>query len=222
VEVPNRAELEARLAKRLARVQRALLLRLLDELGDPPQMANISPSFWDDAGTELTRVIRPELQNFFEEQALVALTVTPLGVDWALVNQRAVTWARNYTYELVRGINNTTRNALQNAIGDFFQEAMTREVLEGRISPLFGPVRAEMIAVTEVTRASVEGERALANLLAQQGIMMRPYWLTSNDEISQRCPICGPKHNVLITDDVFPPGHIRCRCTVRYDLPEGF
>ena len=80
-----------------------------------------------------------------------------------------------------------------------------------------------MIARTEVTRAAVEGERALVketnDIVSQHGIdPMVPIWQTRNDEIV--CPICGPKHNKEIKDGEYPPAHPRCRCWVTHRLPK--
>jgi len=93
-------------------------------------------------------------------------------------------------------------------------EQLTAQILE-----LIGsPIRAEMIAVTEVTRAASEGEQAVARELARQGIIMTPFWNTNRDELV--CPICEPRNNQEITDGMFPPAHPRCRCWVNYELPK--
>jgi len=156
-----------------------------------------------------------------------------IGVDWALVNEAASEWARRYTYDLVRGITNHTREALQRAVGDFFEEGLTRGDLEGQLSSLFGPVRAEMIAVTEVTRAAAEGQQGLVSEVAAQGIEMVDTWSTRNDELV--CPICGPLHGRdadgydagrtpywmhPVSGQRYgkPPAHPRCRCNDNWRL----
>ena len=218
MDVPNRDELEANLARKLSSTQRALLKRLLDLMGDPPRLANVPQSFWDESKVELTTTLRPIIQSIFEEQALALMTTLPMGVDWALINEAAVDFARRYTFDLVTGINNTTQKVLQRSISAFFEEGLTRGQLEARISGLYGPVRAEMIAVTEVTRAATEGERAIAQELEKYGIKMVPYWGTKHDELV--CPKCGPRNRQEITDGVFPPMHVRCRCHTNYKLPK--
>lgn len=223
MDVPNRDELEAELARDLSGALRKIYLRLLQQLGDPPDWRNLDPFFWDAAADDLGRVIEPGLQKIFEAQALIMVGTVPMGVDWALVNRAAVNWARSYGFDLVSRINDTTRAMLQSTIADAFERGLTRGEIVARISPSFGPVRAEMIAVTEVTRASVEGERASVGLLeASTGVKMIPKWETNNDEIAMRCPICWPRHDKVITDDIYPPGHIRCRCWLIYLLPETF
>jgi hypothetical protein len=83
---------------------------------------------------------------------------------------------------------------------------------------LASPIRAEMIAVTEVTRAASQGEQAIARELARAGIVMTPIWNTNQDDIV--CPLCGPKNGKEIEDGQFPPRHPRCRCWVSYELPK--
>ena len=155
------------------------------------------------------------------------LAEIPVGVDWALVNEAAVNWGTRYTYDLVTGINETSRRVLQTSIPQYFEEAMTQGELRSRLTGTFGPVRAEMIARTEVTRAAVEGQRATVReadkLLSKYGIKpMVEVWQTRNDEIV--CPICGPRHGKEEGDgwtkDDGPPAHPRCRCWTNHKLPK--
>jgi len=217
-DIPDRDEQEAAYARLLAKLLKAYGGRLIEKLGDPPDLGNLDQSFWDEEAKELVRGLSPFGEKVFLDAALRLLETTPLGVDWGLVNEQAVEWASRYTYDLVRGINQTTRTTLQRAMTDYFNLGQTREDLESRIRGLFGPVRAEMIAVTEVTRAASEGEQALARELKEQGIEMTPVWQTNADELV--CTLCGPKHDKPITDNNFPPEHPRCRCWIVYELPE--
>ena len=157
-----------------------------------------------------------------------------ISVDWTQINEAAALWAESYTYELVRQITETTVEQLQQAVGLFFRErGMTRGQLErmildgpggvtdlklpsGRIIP--AARRAEMIAVTETTRAYTEGEIAAANetgLVRHEPTQRPPQhvgcrcdltpavrddgsltwrWQTLNDSLV--CPQCAPLHNV--------------------------
>jgi len=142
----------------------------------------------------------------------------PIGVDWGLVNQGAIDWAARYTFELVKGIHDTDRKMLQSAIRGYFEQEQTIGELEKQIRRSFSPVRAEMIAQTEVTRASSQGEQKVAQELEKQGIRLTPIWNTSVDE--RVCPICMPRNGKEITDGLFPPAHPRCRCSLSYRLPK--
>jgi len=213
----NRDKYERKYARLLAKLLSAYGGHLLEALGDPPDIANIPPDFFDNEAKEMLRVLGPFGEQVYLDAALELMKQNPgMGVDWALVNQRAVDWSRQYTFDLVQGITDTNRNLLQQSISAFFEQGQTRQELEERLLRSFGPVRAEMIAVTETTRASVQGELAITEELRQQGIEMRPIWQTNNDDLV--CPICGPKHNKEIKDGVYPPAHPRCRCWVNHEI----
>lgn len=215
-DLPNRDELERKYRRLLSKLLNAYGGHLLEALGDPPDLANLPPDFWDKEAAELARALSPFGEQVYLDAARELMATAPSAVDWALVNQEAVTWARQYTFDLVRGITTTNQNLLQAAIGAYYEHGQTIGELEQRIMQAFGPVRAEMIAVTEVTRAASEGEQAIARGLAEQGIHMRPIWQTNNDELV--CPICGPKHNKEIKDGQYPPAHPRCRCWVNHEI----
>lgn len=236
MEIPNREEMEGRLARALGKLQRSQLARLIEYLGDPPRVENVPESFWQEIGQELLEVLRPFLASLYQAQAAEMLAAMPaIGVDWALVHEAAATWARQHAGQLVAGINAHTREALGRAVSGFFEDGLTRGELEGQLAGLFGPVRAEMIAVTEVTRAAAEGQQGLVSEVAAQGIEMVDAWSTRNDELV--CPICGPLHGrdadgydagrvpywihpVTGVRYGKPPAHPRCRCNDNWRLPD--
>ena len=217
-DLENRDELEKQLARKLGKLQRAQLARLLELLGDPPNINNVPPEFWTEAGEELTRVVLPFSERLYLEAAEQMLASVPIGVDWGLINEAASNWARTYAYDLIKGINENTKKAVQTAISTFFERGQTMGELRDRLSRIYSPVRAEMIAQTEVTRAAVQGELSIVRELAKQGIQMVTIWQTSNDEIV--CPICGPRHDKKKGDgwNDPPPAHPRCRCWVNHEF----
>lgn len=140
-------------------------------------------------------------------------------IDWSLINQSAADWASEYVYDLVSMINDTSRDALQRLIPQYFEEQMTQGELADALLEVFSPGRVNRIARTEVTRAASEGEQAVARQLEAQGIKMRPIWQTRHDEIV--CDQgCLERHDRPITDDIFPPLHPNCRCWVVYEYVE--
>lgn len=219
-DVPNRDELEAELARKLGRLLHAQMGRLLELMGDPPRIENVPQSFWDETGVEFSDTLRPFLERLYLDQAGRMLEETPLGVEWSLINRRATDWARQYTFDLVRGLNDTTRGTLQRAVSNYFEDALTIGQLEDMLLPSFGPIRAEMISVTEITRASAQGEVALVAELRESGIEMVEVWQTNADELV--CPICGPLNGKKKGDgwDIEPPAHPRCRCWINLRLPK--
>lgn len=139
------------------------------------------------------------------------------GFDYTLVNQDARKWADTYSYELVRGIDETTQAHLRQSIRQWIDNGLPLRSLKRELVPIFGRDRAELIASTEVTRAYAEGNRIA---YAASGVVEEIIWRTSTDE--RVCPVCGPladKKAPLRSgfDGVkggFPPAHPRCRCWI--------
>ena len=157
------------------------------------------------------------------EAAERMLTTVPIGVDWALINEAASAWARQYAGQLIGGIMDTTRRAVGGLIGNFFDQGWTMGDLTSRLGRIYSPVRADMIAQTEVTRAAAQGELGVVKEIERDaGIRMAAIWFTSNDELV--CPICGPRHEAEQGDGwvQHPPAHPRCRCWVNYDFVEDY
>lgn len=226
-DILNRDDLEAELARAVGGKFAKQRRELIALLGVPPSMANVPMNFWDNGGKELRGVIAPIMEKVYLQQAMTVVDVATIGFDWALVNTAAIEWVDTYTFELVKGITNTSvrgaERKIRQVIQQFYDEGLTMPETISRmrtqLSGIYGPIRAEMIAITEVTRAGAEGERATALLIDQEsGVKMIPIWQTANDELV--CPICGPKHGKEITGGEFPPAHPRCRCWVSYELPK--
>lgn len=226
-DIENRDELERRLARKLGKLNRVQLGRLLEYLGDPPLIANVPASFWDEAGMELAQALAPFLEEVYIEQSLELMNSQPIGIDPALINWNAVNWATDYTFDLVKGIDETSRQTLQRVVGDYYEKGQTMgaafdelakaesyNTLTRRLERTWSPARAEMIAVTEITRAATEGERMIARELNKEGVQMIPIWHTNNDALV--CSICAPRNGQEIKDDLYPPAHPRCRCWIGY------
>jgi SPP1 gp7 family putative phage head morphogenesis protein len=143
-----------------------------------------------------------------------------IGVDWGLVNKAVRDWAKGYTFDLVRGITQTTREFLQSAEAEWIESGAPLDALIDQIAPMFGKTRAEMIAVTETTRCFAEGNLATWR---QSGVVNKKVWMTAEDEIV--CSICEPLGGMTVGLDengftteqggiglTAPPAHVRCRC----------
>jgi hypothetical protein len=216
-DLPDRDEWERRLARANGRLGRQAFDELMELLGDPPDLSNVPPAFWQTLQEKQTLAVVPVLREVYMISAEQMLGATPVGVDWAIVNRHAIEWANRYGFELVQGITETTRQTLADAVGNFFSQGQTLGDLRGALEPAFGTVRADLIASTEITRAAVQGELDLVQELDAQGIRMAAVWQTSEDEAV--CPICGPLQGT--TEDVWglpPPAHPRCRCWLNHEL----
>ncbi len=197
-------ELAKTVAEELAKAQRKIVSAVIDGATMVPE------DLWGEIAQDLQKAIMPVLQSTFLDQAEGMLgEFDGIGVDWALVNQAAVTWARSYSFDLVKDIADKSRAVCQQAIGNFFELGQTRQELVDALTPTFGAVRAESIAVTETTRAASRGEDGLTDELAKSGIYMDEYWQTERDV--HVCPICKPRNGKQRGDGWTdpPPAHPR-------------
>jgi hypothetical protein len=171
---------------------------------------------WGAFMAELRKAIQPELTALMTQQALRTSGGIGVGFDPAIINLDVARWARAYTYELVKGIVETTRSLVSEVIATFIETpGMTQGDMELLLEPAFGAVRAEMIATTETTRAYSAATNETQKLVNESGLPMHRIWITEADELV--CDICGPLH--LKTEDEWanrfpdgPPGHVNCRC----------
>ena len=221
-DIPNRSDLEAELARRFSKLSSAHRKELLSLLGNPPNYGNVPGSFWDRVMSELNGSFVPFLAEIYMDSAERLVAGLPIGVSWDLINTQAAIWARNYGGELVRDITNTTRRAVGEMVAAFFERGQTRGDLEAALTRLFGPARAETIAITEITRAATRGEQEIAIEIAKLGVEMIPVFQTSNDDLV--CPICAPLNNKQMIGEyegVYPPLHPRCLPGDTLVLPIG-
>jgi len=228
--IPDRKKLERKIARLLGKYNQRQLEKLLKLMGNSPSLAKIPPSFWTDSQLQLAAELIPFSEDVYLASANRLLETVPIGVDWALVNQDAVDWASRYVGQLVKDISKSTERAVGRAVSNFFAEEQTIGDLEKRLARMkdkfgvaFGPQRAEMIAVTEITRAATQGELGVAARLKAEGIEMRKVWQTNKDDLV--CPICEPLQSKEEQDwravaPDGPPAHPRCRCGLSLLLPK--
>jgi len=171
--------------------------------------------FWDDDDqAALVRELTKALQGG------ISLFGNAVGVqiDYTLTNVEAALAARRYAYNLIKNVTDTTRAAVRNAVSQFVNTPGFTIGDAMNMMP-FGEVRAEMVAVTEVTRAYAEGQKLAGEELKKEfpDLAIVKKWFTNNDDIV--CDICGPLDGVtVLLDEMFPgeleepPAHPRCRC----------
>jgi hypothetical protein len=225
----NREEIERRLARVLSRDLRGELDKLLNYLGDPPNLANVPHEYWQGGWKDIQKDVEPILVDTYIDAAMDLADGIGIGIDFDNVNRAAVNWARQHSEEVMQQIWLRTHeytldvlsrySGVGEVIAQGYEEGLTIREISERLERMFSPVRAERIAVTETTRAVVEGERAyVAELERETGQRMIPIWMTANDELV--CPICAPKNEKPITNGDYPPAHPNCRCGVGWEFPK--
>lgn len=160
--------------------------------------------------------------------ALDELERIGIGFDYTLVNTRAQEWARKYSYELIQGINDTTKQAVQQAVERWYGNGENLQALIDDLQPAFSKKRAKLIAQTETTRSAARGAHAG---FAESGVVTGLVWKVARDE--KVCAICGALDGQIVgIDGAFwdelspelqqrfkrrfdlPPAHPSCRCRI--------
>lgn len=219
-ELANRASLESDFARRMSRLSAEHKRELVRLLGNPPDPSRVTDADWqrweEEDRNELLLILllifiaaaeqHAELGGGDVPTLLPALTAT--GTAWA--TQQAATIASGMAANSrdMLGLAGRTWEETQRAGG-----AVTRAEVQDVGVRIFGPSRAEGVAVTETTNAQTAGGDA--GIEATVGIGPDDLWWTAQDD--RVCIICGPLHGTPRSEweAYFPTGpaaHPRCRC----------
>lgn len=218
--------------------QQDRLLDLLRRTGNQPTAAQWA-AYWRREDDLLLEQLRPALLDVAEERAVSYAINAGMESTWRMVNESVIDWAQTYyanadagVFGSIPNLNLTSRTRVLQAWTDWQRgELETAGAADGlpqlirALEPVFGPERAERIAVTETTRIFAEATIA-AELENEFSEAIR--LLTAADELV--CPTCGPLHNQVIPKRQaggfvhptlgavgYPPFHVRCRCFVMGD-----
>ena len=151
--------------------------------------------------------------------ALDQLDRIGIGFDYTLVNTRAQGWARQYSYELIAGINDTTRQSVQQAVERWYGNGEPLQALVDDLAPTFDRKRARLIASTETTRAAARGTYTG---FKESGVVTGIVFKTSKDE--RVCAWCGSLDGKIISIDGGAfydelPAELQAKLKQRFDLP---
>ena len=170
----------------------------------------IPPEFWTNESQTLFEILFPLMSEAAAngaENGLSPFGSVDLGVSWEAVNNDCIRWAEKYTAEVVSSISQTSMAAFEENFGAWVQSGEPLPALIEALTPFYGSVRAEMVAVTETTRAYASG-----NILAWQGSGMVDNWNVFNAEDALVCEICADvsSGNPYPMDADPPPYHVNC------------
>lgn len=169
--------------------------------------------FWNNEAGELWNILVSVFVDTLMDGVQGGVDALPPDIaillDFDVVNQAAIDYAKQYRYEWISGIVDTTRTQVQSLISDWILSGDPLPVLETQLEPLFGKIRAQMIASTEVTRIFAEANQRVWQ--STGFISMMSYRTSVDDRV---CPICSPLEDVEmpLNDNRAPPRHPRCRC----------
>lgn len=186
---------------------------------EDPQIeaARIHRAFLEDE--RLRAVVSETLRDGADLGANIALQQMQnvgMSFDWTLAHAQGMEWAATYTDDLLAQLGTTSQRVVGQAASAWLDSGESLQVLVNQLEPLFGPVRAEMIAATEVTRAVSEGtiisyrQSGLIDRRPNEEIPKHPrcrcWWALQQNANGQWvyifyssadervCPICGPLH----------------------------
>lgn len=192
-----------------------------------PSVAELS-TIWN-------RVWAEAVKEIFIEQGDYTLDFLGVGGHIDLTTKFAVAYLHQYGGQLIKEINQTTREKLMATLGEGFKNGESIDELKKRVKDTFKEAtidRAEMIARTEALKAS---NTATVEAYRQSGVVKAKEWLTERDQ--RTCEWCGEMDGKTIgldrayfhEGDTFevngqslkidfidvgePPLHPNCRCT---------
>ncbi len=212
---------EKKIQVKLSSYLKGLKGRLVDSVRELTSHRDIKQdatqqSFWNGERQTLFELLFPLFKSSMTDEAKSAYDelagIVDAGVAWDIVNDQALSWANTQTSLVVSQITKTSMNGFLTEFEPWVNSGEPLDVLIDSLSQYYDPVRAEMIAVTETTRAFAQ-----ANIGTwRQFESVTGYdVLTAEDDIT--CPICLEEQarNPHALDEPPPPYHVRCRCGVR-------
>lgn len=169
---------------------------------------------------ETIQPVLEETFRFFAEIAFAQVAYTDPTYD--PIDQAAKAWIQQHSFDLVTGINDTTKTRLRERLLEYWSEGYSSDDLAAMVRTIFEEAtkyRSYMIARTETSFAANMGT---VSAYQRAGINGKR-WLTGSDE--RVCSKCGPMHGKKAPIDqpfengfLVPPAHPNCRCTIVSDL----
>ena len=136
-------------------------------------------------------------------------------------NVEAAKWAEQNAGSAYPDLTIKQRELLILAVSEFIQKSKTLSYVKDLLLKEFDPAQAEVIAVTEITRAYAHAVLIEGEKLGKEfpGVKVIKSWSTTND--AYVCPICkdldGKEVDIdnAFAEGIFiPPAHEGCRCWI--------
>lgn len=172
--------------------------------------------FWNEERQALFELLIPLFTDAITDEARLAFEelagIADIGIAWDIVNEQAIGWANTQTSAVVSQITKTSMTGFITEFEQWVNSGADLPTLIESLGKYYDPVRAEMIAVTETTRAF-----AVANIQTwrMSSIVTGFDVLTAEDgDVDEVC-LSEQSRNPHALDEEPPPYHVRCRCAVR-------
>lgn len=204
MDLPNRSELESRLATRIDRAFASVRSAALNgRRPDPVALEN-----------QVRAALEDQAAAVYAVMFLLFLDDDRTALIEPSVYNRLETFAANRGMEIgqARGAN------LAASLSSDLRDAIERGDSSFEILRQFDRARAETIGVTETTDLASQGYIEAADSIEElTGEITELWWVTARDD--RVCPICGPLHQTKrdrwsLKFPSGPPAHPNCRCTL--------
>lgn len=239
---PLDAKLERLVAAHFRRQGDLFLARFVSLKGTIAEADAPKPDVdWEDLWHAVADETSPDLVDVLQQYIQLALPLgakaiqEDLGITAAfdLKNPRAVAYLDAHGAELVKGIDDTTRDELRTLISDMTANGESYDAVAKAIQEKFDGFadgrpqqhiesRAHMVAVTEMGNAYAAGNKAVADDLADGGLVIEKSWQTMGDDrVSDECLANEaqgwiPNEQAFSSGDDVPLAHPGCRCDCYY------
>jgi Phage Mu protein F like protein len=165
--------------------------------------------------------VHPWIEDVASDRAqdeLVSLGISEQSDFFDHANTRAADYAKDRSAELIKDIDESTRNMLRSKIAAGLAAGDMREDIIDSImdSDIFSEKRATLIADTEVAMANGQGALAGYKEAKAAGVKLKKQWICTDDP----CDECQENEDIgdIDVEDSFPSGddaevcHPSCRC----------
>lgn len=216
----NRGKYESDFARKVSSLMGKHRRELASLLGSPPDSRNVPFSFWQ-------KVQKESEEEFFSLLLLIFIASSqqhsPLDsgtVFQSFMDANGEQWSKSRSQQVSAGYVQNSRDRLDQLSTKWNanpESPATKSKVTQDLISLFGPDRAEGIAITEGTNAITAGSESAAK--QSGGLSGDDLWITERDR--KVCPVCVPLNNQPrsvwgLKFPAGPPAHPRCRCYIEY------
>lgn len=222
----ERDTVEANFIRKLSALTEKQRKRVLDVLGYPPSIDNITADDWQEMDAELRALLEPILADVYALSANNLTDDLAQEMDEIMLEhagdaitddykQRGIDWATLYVVTLASDLLDTTQTNLRRIVSQHNDnENATQDQFRDNVSVWFSATRVEGIAVTETTATVTAADRTVSEALQGKGFRMKKIRETAMD--SSVCPTCSPWQGKEDAPDA--PLHKWCRCWDRWEI----
>lgn len=146
-------------------------------------------------------------------------TIGPFNLAFNVDSPEAIAWARAHAGELAKGISDTTREDIADAVAEALEGEGIDSAYDAILAAVGDDARADMIARTEIMDASNEGLAQSWDQAVEAGLLSGnelKVWIATSGCCSDCEELDGEevpmKEDFSCGDD--PPLHPNCRCTM--------